>query len=103
MEPTMTTTRFSILIATLSAVGGLSTFASAQAPAVAPTACPASYFKLDTIWYNDTTKAVVSTAETTASADRKGWTLGDLCQHDRTGDVLIFDRKAPTAPQSAAR
>lgn len=98
-----TSTRFSILIATLVGVGGLSTFASAQAPAVAPTVCLASYFKLDTIWYKDTMKAVVSIAETTASADRKGWTLGDLCQHDGTGDVLIFDRKAPAGPQSAAR
>lgn len=104
LEPTMnSSTRTSILISTLAAIACLSASVSAQAQATAPSVCPASYFKLDTIWYNAVTKDVV-TASTGATdiADRNGWILGDLCQHDATGYVQIFDRKAPSPGRTSA-
>lgn len=96
-------TRASILLSTLAVMACLSASVSAQAQATAPSACPASYFKLDTIWYNAVTKDVVSASTgATHVADRNGWILGDLCQHDATGYVQIFDRLAPSARRTSA-
>jgi hypothetical protein len=95
-------TRASILLSALAAAAALSISASAQTLQPAATSCPATYFKMNTIWYNAVTKSVVSaSAGTKDSADRKGWILGDLCQHNETGDVQIFD-VAPSTGRTTA-
>jgi hypothetical protein len=96
-------TRVSTLIATLATITCFSASASAQAPASSAPGCPASHFKLESIWYNGVTKSVVSAStETKDSADRTGWILGDLCQHNDTGDVQIIDRDVPSAGRTTA-
>ena len=75
--------------------------AVAQSPA--ETACPAKFFSLSTIWYNNATTQIVTVAAGAAVADRQGWTLAELCQHDETGDVQIFDRKLAGDRSAAVR
>jgi hypothetical protein len=80
--------------------------APATAQTKAASACPANFISLDTIWYNNANKAIISIASGSSTStevvtDRPGWTLSDLCQHTETGDIQIFDRK-PSGNQAAS-
>jgi hypothetical protein len=83
------------------AAAALASAMPALAQSKLETACPVKFFSLSTIWYNNASKEIVTVASGSAVADRQGWTLADLCQHDETGDVQIFDRK-PLGGRSAA-
>ena len=101
--------RNSIRIATvIVAAASVASMAPAEAQTKAPAACPANSFSLDTIWYNNSNKAIVSPSSGASNsieavADRPGWTLSDLCQHTETGDIQIFDRKPAGNQASAVR
>lgn len=71
--------------------------------------CPASYWKLDTVWSDD--KGQVEKASGQSAADvamqrggkAESWQLGALCMAISTGDVRIFDAGAPTEMASAPK
>ena len=72
MTTLSTIKRTSIRIAAVIVVAtSVASMAPAEAQTKTATACPANFFSLDTIWYNNANKAIVSTLSGASNASAR--------------------------------